>query len=255
MIRISLIIAIVAGLAVGALNFVKVKEIITKLRDDLQTQTTRADNAEHERDKFHADLDKTTKILTQTQLELTNTIKLKDQAVAEAATQVKRANQINDELTRTKSDLADKSSKLAQYEASGLNPEQALTAAKELKKLGDMLAGSQDENQVLGKKIKRLSAKLAYYEDQEHQPVPLPSTLLGKVVVFDPKWNFVVVNVGEDQGAIENAELLVSRNGTLIAKVKITSVQKDRSIANLVPGWSKGEISEGDVVIPANPAS
>ena len=84
--------------------------------------------------------------------------------------------------------------------------------------------------------------------------VELPATLVGKVLVTDPKWDFVVLNVGEDQGALSNGELLVSRDGKLVAKVKITSVQKDRSIANIVPGSKLGEVLEGDKVIPAYPA-
>jgi hypothetical protein len=65
----------------------------------------------------------------------------------------------------------------------------------------------------------------------------------------------VVLNVGGDQGALEAGELLVNRNGRLVGKVKITSVQKDRSVANVVPGWLLGEILEGDLVVPAHPAS
>ena len=79
----------------------------------------------------------------------------------------------------------------------------------------------------------------------------MPSTASGKVLVSDPKWNFVVVNVGGDQGAKQFGELLVNRNGRLVAKVKISSVDKDRSVANVVPGWQIGEIMEGDLVIPA----
>jgi hypothetical protein len=30
-------------------------------------------------------------------------------------------------------------------------------------------------------------------------------------------------------------------------------VQKERSIANVMPGWQLGEIMEGDQVIPAHP--
>jgi archaellum component FlaG (FlaF/FlaG flagellin family) len=78
--------------------------------------------------------------------------------------------------------------------------------------------------------------------------------LVGKVLVTDPKWDFVVLNVGEDQGVLDNGELLVSRDGKLVAKVKITSVQKDRSIANIEPGSKLGEVLEGDKVIPAYPS-
>jgi hypothetical protein len=253
LIRISLIVAIIAGLAVGALNIVKIKQIITTLVSERETEKGLKEEAQRNLAKTEADLKKTQGVLAETQVTLTNTIKLKDQAIAEASTQKKHADQLNDELARTKTDLADKSSKLASYEASGLTPDQALTAAKELKRLNDMLAGSQDENLLLGKKIKKLETELAVYRDPQ-RPVELPSSLLGKVMVFDPKWNFVVLNVGEDQGALQRGEMLVSRHGHLVGKIRITSVQKDRSIANLEPGWSN-EIQEGDDVIPANPAS
>jgi hypothetical protein len=71
----------------------------------------------------------------------------------------------------------------------------------------------------------------------------------------DPKWEFVVLNFGEEQGAKRDGELLVSRNGKLVAKVVIRGIEKDRSIANVLPDWSFGEVSEGDVVIPAHPES
>jgi len=35
----------------------------------------------------------------------------------------------------------------------------------------------------------------------------------------------------------------------------VRSVEKDRSIANVVPGWKLGEVIEGDAVSPAHPAS
>ena len=77
----------------------------------------------------------------------------------------------------------------------------------------------------------------------------------GQIIVSDPKWNFVVLDVGEDQGVLQDGELLVNRNGQLVAKVKVTSVQKDRCIANVLPGWKISEVLEGDQVIPALPQS
>ena len=71
----------------------------------------------------------------------------------------------------------------------------------------------------------------------------------------DPKWKFVVLNVGEDQGLLKDGELLVNRDGRLVAKVRVSSVQKDRSVANVMPGWELGEVLEGDQVIPAYPES
>ena len=107
---------------------------------------------------------------------------------------------------------------------------------------------------VLFHTIGRLTNELAKYIGPEEY-VKLRADLHGKILVVDPKWDFVVLNVGEDQGVISAGELLVSRQGKLIAKVIVRSVQKDRCIANLVPGWKIGEMTEGDDVSPAHPAT
>ena len=79
--------------------------------------------------------------------------------------------------------------------------------------------------------------------------------LRGKILRVDPRWDFVVLNIGENQGVLEEGELLVSREGKLVAKVIVRSIEKDRCIANIVPGWKLGEVIEGDEVTPAHPAS
>ena len=88
-----------------------------------------------------------------------------------------------------------------------------------------------------------------------NQDIVLPADLKGKIVAVDPKWDFVVLDIGDDQGVKENGELLVSRDGKLVAKVIVRSLDKDRCIANVVPGWKLGDVIEGDEVSPAHPAS
>ena len=80
--------------------------------------------------------------------------------------------------------------------------------------------------------------------------VELPADLHGQVLVADPKWDFVVLNVGQNQGVLEDGIMLVNRNGRLVAKVQVRSVQSDRSIANVLPNWKLGDVMEGDQVIP-----
>ena len=108
---------------------------------------------------------------------------------------------------------------------------------------------------VLNRTLLATKARLARYEDLTEHYVKLRADLKGKVVVVDPKWDFVVLDIGDEQGAIEDGEMLVSREGKLVAKVVIRTVQKGRSIANIVPGWKLGELIEGDDVTPAHPAS
>jgi hypothetical protein len=254
LIRISLIVAILAGLAVGILNFVKVKEKITTLQANLDTET-----------KAHADflakytaseksLAKTNAVLKQTIATLEATTAEKEKAQTELAAQTKRADKLTDDLNKTRSERDSAQQDLAAYKATGRTPEWVLGIDKEYKKLQDNMTGMQEENKVLGQKLKKTENELARYKEPEKY-VFLPASLKGKVLVTDPKWNFVVLNVGENQGILEYGELLVNRNGKLVAKVVVRTVHKDQSIANVLPGWELGEVMEGDQVIPAHPAS
>jgi septal ring factor EnvC (AmiA/AmiB activator) len=254
LIRISLIIAIIAGLAVGVLNFIQVKEKITVLQTHLKEQTEGRQKAETELASTRKDLDKTKTELTQTKTTLEATTAEKATAVAEAAAQTDRANKLTEDLTKTKQERDNAQSEVAAYKISGLSPEQVANLNKQFKELQNNLIGTQEENRVLGQKIKKLDSRLAQYEDQT-RPVYLPARLAGKIIVSDPRYKFVVLNVGEDAGVLEKGELLVNRNGRLVAKIKISSVSKDQSVANIMPGWELGEVVEGDQVIPANPAS
>ncbi|HET7625157.1 MAG TPA: hypothetical protein VFM25_07820 [Verrucomicrobiae bacterium] len=252
--RISLIVAIVAGLAVGGINFIKVKEKITTLMTERDNERTQKETAQRDLASTKKELAKTTADLTQTKQTLETTTSERDKAVAQAASQKKRADQLTDELATTKKDRDNAKAALESYVASGLTSQQVVNLANDLKKARETIAGAQDENKVLDRKIKKLQTELAVYKTPDYV-VLLPPNLKGKIVVSDPKWNFVVLNVGEDQGVLENGEFLVNRDGRLVAKVRVTSVQKDRCIANVMPGWRLGEVLEGDQVIPAHPAS
>jgi cell shape-determining protein MreC len=254
LIRISLIVAIIAGLAVAGLNFVKVKEKITTLQANLDTETKAHKEFEGKYTDTKKDLNKTTAELKQTKAELEATTAAKEKADAELAAQTKRADKLTDDLTKTRQERDDAQQQLAAYKATGVTPKQILSFNDDIKKLQESLAVANIENTVLARRVNKLNTELLVYRDPTFF-VPLPASLRGKVLVADPKWNFVVLNVGEDQGVLERGELLVNRNGKLVAKVVVRSVQKDRCIANVLPGWELGEVMEGDLVIPAHPAS
>jgi cell shape-determining protein MreC len=254
LIRISLIVAIIAGLAVGGLNFVKVKEKITTLQTDLKTQTDGRVKAETELASTKKDLTKRTADLAQTKAELEATTAAREKADAEVAALTKKNGQLTEDLTKTREERNTAQQELAAYKVIGLTAQQVAGMDKAYKALQNNLAVADDENKVLAKTITKLKSRLAVYEDPTYF-VTLPAGLKGKVMVADPKWNFVVLSVGEDQGVLERGELLVNRNGKLVAKVVVRSVQKDRCIANVLPGWELGEVMEGALVIPAHPAS
>jgi len=77
----------------------------------------------------------------------------------------------------------------------------------------------------------------------------LPIALKGKILAVDPKYDFVVLDIGAAQGVEERGALLVNRNSKLIAKVKVARVQQNRCIANIVADWKFDTVLEGDQVI------
>jgi hypothetical protein len=254
LLRISLILAIVAGLAVGTLNIVLVKEKVTTLQANLASEKTARAQAETERDNNKREWDKAAAELKQTKATLEATTAERDKAVADAAAATQRADKLNEDLNKTRAERDKAQDELAKYKAIGLSPEQVLAARDLIKSLQDNLAGTQAENKVLGQRIVRLQNELDRFINPE-KPVYLPASLKGKVVVADPKWNFVELNIGENSGVLEYGELLVNRDGKLVAKVKVTKVEKDRCFANIMDGWQLGDVIEGDLVIPAHPAS
>ena len=254
LIRICLIIAILGGLAAGGLNFVKVKEKITTIQQQREDEKTAKVQAQTELASTKKDLDKTTADLKSTKTTLESTTAERDRAVADLTTQTKRNADLTADRDKIKKERDDAQADLAAYVGTGLKPEQILSMNKNFKNLQAALDASQDEKKLLGQKINRLQTELDRYVSPE-KPVYLPASLTGKVLVTDPKWNFVVLNIGLDQGVKEYGELLVNRNGKLVAKVIIRSAQKDRCIANVMPGWQLGEVMEGDQVTPAHPES
>ncbi|MGD1088885.1 MAG: hypothetical protein ABR955_09205 [Verrucomicrobiota bacterium] len=254
LIRISLIVAIVAALAAGALNVFQVREKITTLiseRDDYHNQR---DQFQIELASTKKELAKTQSDLAETQQELTDTQAARDKAVADDAAQTKRADDLSDKLAKTTQERDDARNNLAAYTATGLSSDQVGKLNGMLKNAQTEIEAINEEKDVLQRAVNRLTTRLAKYEGPE-QDVKLRADLKGKIMVVDPKWDFVVLDIGEDQGVLEDGELLVSRDGKLVAKVIVRSVEKDRSIANIVPGWQLGEVIEGDEVTPAHPAS
>ena len=254
LLRISLIVAILAGLGAGVVSYLDISDKIpalTKQRDDEHTAKVN-EIAAHGKTKNK--LKKTQGELASTQQELSDTKGERDKAIARAESQGKRADELADKLNKTSKERDDAQNDLAAYKATGLNPEQVFKLDKNLKSARMEIEAINGEKVVLLRTITRLTNELAKYIGPDNV-VKLRADLHGKIIAVDPKWDFVVLDIGEDQGVISDGELLVSRSGKLVAKVVVRSVQKDRCIANLVPGWKLGELIEGDQVCPAHPAS
>jgi flagellar motility protein MotE (MotC chaperone) len=254
LLRISLIVAILAGLGAGVVSYMAVTDKIPTLQKQRDDEHTAKVNEIAAHSKTKTELKKTQADLAQTQQELSDTKTELAKTTDRADKLQKRADDLSDKLAKVTSERDDAQNSLAEYKATQLTPPQVYKLAKDLKDARSEIEVVNGEKVVLLHTITRLTNELAKYIGPE-EFVKLPAELHGKVLVVDPKWDFVVLNIGEDQGVVSAGELLVSRQGKLVGKVIVRSVEKDRCIANLVPGWKLGDFFEGDEVSPAHPAS
>jgi hypothetical protein len=253
--RISLILAILAALGAGVLNVVEVQGKIKTLISQRDSYHSERDTVQGELDTTKKNLAKTQAELTQTQQQLADANTARKKAEDVAAAQMKRADDLSDKLAKATQDRDDAQAQLAAYKATGKSPEEITKLIQLIKDDDTAIAALNDEKKVLARQLNRVNIELLKLTGGLNQPITLPADLKGQVIVVDPKWDFVVLNVGEDQGVLDDGELLVSRDGKLVAKVIVRSIEKNRCIANVMPGWKLGEIFEGDEVTPAHPAS
>jgi hypothetical protein len=248
LIRISLIVAIVAGLAIGVLNFVVVKDKITTTiaaRDDYHTKWDTESAAHRKFEKLAKDtqsaLDKTNALLVATMGE-------RDDAVQKAADQTKLATELKQNLDKTKTERDSALDKLAAWDALGIPVQNMKATLATIKDVTEKNEAITAENKILVDVKHKLEVKIASLINPDYEVV-LPAGLKGTVLVADPRYDFVILDIGDKQGVLEDGKLLVNRNGKLIAKVKVKSVQANRCIANVLPGWKLSDVMEGDQVL------
>jgi hypothetical protein len=250
LLRVCLIVAILAGLGVVLLSQLQLRPQIQTIIDQREEnarqredQRKRANKAEADLKNTREKLASTEKNLQETQTELTSTKTKLDN-------EQKRATSLQKDLDNTKALLTAKDQELSAWKAIGLSVEQVITLRDERNKLANNNEALLAENKLLGKQVRELQTQIDNLLGKGEEDPILPTNLRGKVVVVDPKWNFVVLDIGEADGVRTRGVLLVSRNSKLVAKVRVMSVQSNRSIANIIPGWKLGEVFEGDIVLP-----
>lgn len=248
MLRISLIIAIVAALAAAALNFTKVRTSMLDTMNERDNERTAKEQALTQLASTEAKLKTTEEDLGSTKKKLTKTEKdLKDTG-AKLAAKEKEAEDLSKDLARTTEAKNVAEQEVEMWRQMRITPEQVKKVIADLDKAKKEVAAVSEENTLLAKNVKSLTEKLRTLIGEE-ETVALPAGLKGKVVAVDPKFDFVVIDVGEDAGAVSGGEMLVNRNGQLVGKIRIASVQEKQSVANILPAWKKDEIMEGDQVL------
>lgn len=103
-----------------------------------------------------------------------------------------------------------------------------------------------DDKLALQEEVKQLDQYIDELTGGPNQ-VDIPERLSGSIVGISPNWNFVVLNIGEQAGLQVNAEMMVHRREELIGKVRVTRVEKQMAIADIVRDWNqRSKIAVGD---------
>jgi len=178
-------------------------------------------------------------------------------AKQELAAAQEKAAALETELSQASGDADAKDMRIAELEqqltdaasaSAPATPEAAglaeITAERDEAKLN--LASAQDT-------ISGLQAQIAELRRKEgaRGTAQMRQGLQGTILAVNQAWNFVVLSLGDRQGVVPNAEMLVQRGGQLLGRIRVTSVEPSTSIADiLVRTVPRGlSVMPGDTVI------
>jgi uncharacterized phage infection (PIP) family protein YhgE len=251
--RIVLSAAIILTVAAGAKSYMN-GGALKKAREDVVTiqATTAAQVAQAKKSIDEAKAAKD-ELATVVQAKATFEAKANGSA-AEIAKAKQQVQEDQNQIQAKDAELADLKKKVADASAAPV----PVTPAQDpelLKKVADAEAKAAEKEQLL----KAFQSKA---EDAEKKASSLEADaarraaglarpgLEGRILAVNPNWNFVVLSIGDKQGVVSGASLIVKRGGSLVAKLKVTSVEPSTSIADIQANAAKGAVVQpGDVVI------
>lgn len=211
-----------------------------------------------------ASISKITKVYNDTVEQLnTTTASLEETKSGLSDSQAKVA-QLTTEVTATKAQLETKKSELEKAQAALKTFSEEVAAMKdklggrdldtiltESAKIKEKLAVIESEKKLIEDTLMDRNAKIEEFKklDRLREAKAAPLDLSGKVVAINKAWNFVVLDVGEQNQLVEGVDLTVYRGDALIGKVRTVSVDAETAIADILPEWTKAEIQVGDQVL------
>ncbi len=117
------------------------------------------------------------------------------------------------------------------------------------------LEGAERERNLLSEQLRTVQERSEQIEQEQKQRQLAASRpgLRGTVLAVNEAYNFVVLNLGARQGIERASEMLVLRGASLIAKIRVSSVEPATAIGDIVASsLSRGvQVQPGDNVVYA----
>jgi DNA polymerase III alpha subunit (gram-positive type) len=245
--KILLAISIVL-IAVSALLGFKTLGAKASLRQELAASDTAKKAAQTGLDKAVADV-KAAKAQAVAAAEEAKTAKADLSTAQETAkSETAKSTALQDENQKLKDQVAQ-----LQASGSGTVAVAAPVDDGKQKALEEQVAELQQVNQTMATRVaeaegksKSMEVELAHYKGQARA-----KGLEGQVLAVNGAYNFVVLSLGDRQGVVMNAQMIIFRGDRVVAKVKVTSVEPSTSIADIIPGSGPRDfrVMPGDRVV------
>ena len=146
---------------------------------------------------------------------------------------------------------AEKTAKPAASPAAAATPE----LQAQLDDARHQLDSAEKEKSFLSEKLQATQQRSAQpQEEKKRREVGARKPgVRGNVLAVNQAYNFVVLNLGARQGVEPNSEMLVLREGTLIGKIRISSVEPATAIGDIITSsLARGvQVQPGDIVVYA----
>ncbi len=243
------ILAIIGAIASGAFYYLNRQEA-NNLAQQLQTSQAQL-NAERSKSADQAatikdlqdQLDQSARSLQEARSNIT--------VISARSNQLKRENQRFTEELEMRLDNEEK----LQRSLADLKKEMAAQKANSI---------TLEEANAYEQKIASLESTILKLESTPAKPVspsiaetygnlkPAPSDANGKILTVGPQSSFVIVSLGYTSGIRLDHLLEVKREGESVAKIQISEVKENLSIARILPGSMKTDPLPGDLVVSAN---
>ena len=149
--------------------------------------------------------------------------------------------------------------KTAKPAASPVAPNSSPELQAQLEDARRQLDSAEKEKVFLSEKLQTTQERPTQPQEEKkrRETGPRRPGVRGTVLAVNQAYNFVVLNVGARQGIQPNSEMLVLREGTLIGKIRISSVEPATAIGDIISSsLARGiQVQPGDIVIYAGTSS
>jgi septal ring factor EnvC (AmiA/AmiB activator) len=248
-VRICLILALLTSLGAVAVGLLKVKPRIEQTETDLASTKSALATEQSEKARVQGELATTKTTLETTKGELDRTKMDLATKTQEADAAQKQVMDVTASLEKEKTAHQTLISQNLKFVKLNMTVEQIEKTIADLKTRTVERDVFTKENKVLKDTIGKLQSQIVQLSPPTVKP-KLPEGLTGKVISVDPKYDFVVLNIGAQNGVLSRGEMVISRDGQLVGKIEIAGVETDHCFANVIKvAGKKAEILEGDVAL------